>query len=395
MINYYSIANMAQRKRTIKAAAGNPFRKPVWENFSDDLIDVDRVAVRNEVSHGSRYYNYKYKSKDGKKWFVDYLKKEKVDKDKIKHVKLVPDWRVGITYGALAKMLMDGCPPLEEYTVAINKRLEECLQVKVKDTEVVENKVLAPVISIQERMKLNLDDFLGKHVEGEIDDFFQNKFKSKFKLITALQVNEITGKAAGMISDVYAREISDITELLNPPKEPDDEFEQLTEGYPYKKAELKKILAFYTMLAEDADHYANSQKANRKIRVKKAPSLEKLVAKLTYKVKDDAYKIVSIDPKKIIGAQELWVFNTKTRKLGKYVAGNGFSAGELSVKGASIAGFDEKKSVQKTVRKPDVTLKEFQKAGKVALRKFLEDIKATDIKLTGRINKEIVLLKVN
>ena len=386
---------MARRKRTVKAAAGNPFRKPVWEEFNVDLIDVDKVAVRNEVSQGSRYYNYKYKGKDGKKWFVEYLQKEKVDKDKIKHVKLLPDWRVGITYGALAKMLMDGCPPLEEYTMHINKRLEECLKVKVKDVEVEEKKVLAPVISIQERMKLNLDDFLGKHVEGEIDEFFQNKFKSKFKLITTLQINEITGKAAGMISDLYAQEISDITELLNPPKEPDDEFEQLTEGYPYKKAELKKILAFYTMLAEDADHYANSQKANRKIRVKKAPSLEKLVAKLTYKVKDDAYKIVSIDPKKIIGAQELWVFNTKTRKLGKYVAGNGFSTGELSVKGASIVGFDENNSIQKTIRKPDVTLKEFQKAGKVALRKFLEDIKATDIKLTGRINKEIVLLKVN
>ena len=382
-------------RRKIKTVAGNPFKKPSWKEFDDDITNVDKVAVRREVSMGSRYYNYKYKSKDGKKWFVEYLKNENVDKDKIKHVTLLPDWRVGITYGALAKMLTDGCPPLEEYTVALEKRLEECLRVKVENIEIEESKTLAPVISIQERMKLNLDDFLGKHVEGEIDNFFQNKFKSKFKLITTLQVNEITGKAAGMISDLYTREISDITELLNPPKEQDDEFEQLAEGYPYKKSELKKILAFYTMLAEDADHYANSQKANRKIRVKKAPSLEKVVAKLTYKVKDDAYKIVSIDPKKIIGAQELWVFNTKTRKLGKYVASNGFSSEELSVKGASITGFDEKKSVQKTVRKPDVTLKEFQNAGKVALRKFLEDIKATDIKLTGRINKEIVLLKVN
>ena len=104
---------MVRRKRTVKAAAGNPFRKPVWEEFDVDLIDVDKVAVRREVSQGSRYYNYTHKSKDGKKWFLEYLKKEKVDKDKIKHVKLVPDWRVGITYGALAKMLMDGCPPLE------------------------------------------------------------------------------------------------------------------------------------------------------------------------------------------------------------------------------------------------------------------------------------------
>jgi hypothetical protein len=389
---------MPPRKRKIKSAAGNPFGKPSWEEFKDEhVIDVDKVAVRKQVSMGSRYYNYKNKSKDGKKWFVEYLKKEKIDKDKIKHVKLVPDWRVGITYGALAKMLTDGCPPLEEYTMALNKRLEELLQMEGKEkvVEVIDPKKVVPVLTIQERMKENLNNFLGKHVEEEIDKFFQNKFKSKFKLLTTLQVNEITGKAAGMIPDLYSQEISDLTELLNPPKEQDDMFVQLTEGYPYKKSELKKILAFYTMLAEDAEHHANAQKATRKIRVKKAPSLDKIVAKLKYKAKDDTYKIVSIDPKKIIGAQELWVFNTKTRKLGKYVAGNGFSTGELSVKGASIVGFDENKSIQKTVRKPDVTLKEFQKAGKVALRKFLEDIKATDIKLTGRINKEIILLKVN
>ena len=165
---------MARRK--IKSAAGNPFGKPSWEEFKDDdFLDVDKVAVRKQVSMGSRYYNYKHKSKDGKKWFIEYLKKEKVDKDKIKHVNLVPDWQVGITYGALAKMLMDGCPPLEEYTMAINKRVEDCLQVKVEKEKQDEAKSLAPVISIQERMKEKLHDFLGEHVEGEIDNFFDNK----------------------------------------------------------------------------------------------------------------------------------------------------------------------------------------------------------------------------
>jgi len=388
---------MARKLRKIKVTStGNPFRKPSWEEFKGvDIINVDKVAVRREVSQGSRYYNYKHKSKDGKKWFVEYLKKEKVDRDKIKHVKLVLDWRVGITYGALAKMLMDGCPPLEEYTVALEKRLEDCLKLKVEKAKQDEVKFLAPVISIQERMKENLYVFLGEHVEGEIDNFFENKLKSNFKMSNALHVKEITGKAAGMIPPLYAKEIQEIIALLNPPKDPDEVYEQLVEGYPYKKAELKKILAFYTMIVEDAEHHANAKKANRKIRIKKAPSLEKVVVKLKYAITNEKYKLVSIDPKKIVGAQELWVFNAKTRKLGKYVAGNGFNTSELGIKGTSIIGFDEKNSIQKTIRKPEVTLKEFQKAGKVALRKFLEDIKATDIKLTGRINKEIVLLKVN
>jgi hypothetical protein len=68
--------------------------------------------------------------------------------------------------------------------------------------------------------------------------------------------------------------------------------------------------------------------------------------------------------------------------------------GELRVKGTSLTGFDENKSVQKTLRKPEEQLKEFKSSGKVALRKFLEDIKAVDIKLNGRINEDTVLLKV-
>jgi hypothetical protein len=50
--------------------------------------------------------------------------------------------------------------------------------------------------------------------------------------------------------------------------------------------------------------------------------------------------------------------------------------------------------VSKTLRKPDEKLKEFARATKVQIRKFLEDIKATESKLNGRINAETVLLRV-
>ena len=46
------------------------------------------------------------------------------------------------------------------------------------------------------------------------------------------------------------------------------------------------------------------------------------------------------------------------------------------------------------MRKPDEKLKEFAKAGKIALRKFIEDIKATETKMNGRISTDVVLLKV-
>ena len=51
-------------------------------------------------------------------------------------------------------------------------------------------------------------------------------------------------------------------------------------------------------------------------------------------------------------------------------------------------------SNQKTLRKPADTIKEFKKAGKVALRKFMEDIKTTEIKLNGRLNTDTLILKL-
>ena len=52
------------------------------------------------------------------------------------------------------------------------------------------------------------------------------------------------------------------------------------------------------------------------------------------------------------------------------------------------------KSVCKTLRKPEEKLKEFAKASKVQLRKFMDEIKATETKLNGRINADTMLLRV-
>ena len=139
------------------------------------------------------------------------------------------------------------------------------------------------------------------------------------------------------------------------------------------------------MLAQEA-------KVNRAPRAKKSVPKEKLIAKLKYKKTDEPLKLVSINPTDILGASELWIYNTKTRKLGKYVADS--IQGPLTVKGTSIVGFDEHQSVQKTLRKPEEKLKEFKAASKVQLRKFLDGINATDTKLNGRLNEETILLRV-
>ena len=151
-------------------------------------------------------------------------------------------------------------------------------------------------------------------------------------------------------------------------------------------------MGFIDQILNDIIQYRGVKKATKKVRAPKSVSKEKVVAKLKYAKEDKVLRLVSINPADIIGAQELWVYNTKTRKLGKYVADS--LKGPLNVKGTGIIGFDEHKSVTKTLRKPEEKLKEFARATKVELRKFIENIKATETKLNGRINADVILLKV-
>ena len=94
----------------------------------------------------------------------------------------------------------------------------------------------------------------------------------------------------------------------------------------------------------------------------------------------------------VIGAKELWVYNRKTRKLGKYVAAA--DSGTLGIRGTAILGYDATASVAKTVRKPEVVMKKFMAAGKVALRSWLDEMSTTGVQMNGRLNADTMLLKV-
>jgi hypothetical protein len=207
-----------------------------------------------------------------------------------------------------------------------------------------------------------------------------------FKLLNLLRGRQAKAAHARIIKDFYKRNHDELIEAAL------GKDEQLKEAYSHlSKANLKKITLFYSEVLSACDMLAQEAKVNKKPRAKKPTDKAKVVAKMKYLKQDDKLKLVSVNPQDIIGAGELWIFNPKTRKLGKYVAAE---YQELAVKGTSITGFDEHKSVQKTLRKPEEQLKEFKAAGKVQLRKFLDDIKAVDIKLNGRLNEDTILLKV-
>ena len=260
--------------------------------------------------------------------------------------------------------------------------IEKWVEIKQPETPADAPEVYKP--TIQDRLNEKTSEIIGE-IEGHYDDFIV-KGKVNFKPYDFLVANNVVQSQLGKYEQLFAKRKEEL-ELAQSKKD-----DQLKEAYShYKAADFKRILKWIDELLEAVDQYRNVKKATKKARIKKAPSKEKLVGKLKYMAEEKTLKLVSINPGDIIGSSELWVYNVKTRKLGKYVSA---PYKQLGVKGTSIEGFDTDKSVCKTLRKPADQLKEFGKAGKIQLRKFLDDIKATETKLNGRISTDVLLLKV-
>ena len=261
------------------------------------------------------------------------------------------------------------------------KTIQQIKEEKEIVAEVVESK---PTVNIQDRIREKASECIGE-LEGAVDDYILSGFTANTSPYGIMHTKAVKGVHVSHILEWAKRFRAEFDEILI------TKDEQLKEGYSnFTRPQLKKMVAFGDLIISDAMKISGEALLTRKPRKRKVKSPEELVNKMKYCIKFDELKLESIKPKEIVGCSQLFVYNTKTRKLGCYVASD--SSG-LSVKGSSIIGYSEMKSVHKTIRKPEVTIPEVLKGGKVFLRNVIADIRAKESCLTGRINCDIILLR--
>jgi len=359
--------------------------EPEWPAES---AEWDDSKFDNLLRKSFYYYNYYYNQKDCKKYVVEWLKTMPTEftKEEVKAFDRAGDRAIPMTACSLIMAQRQGMVFRQRHTDFVKQVIRSAIaSAEPEAVEVVFTAVKAYVPTIQDRLNEKTSEIIGE-LEGVYDDVSLN-VKTTFKPYDFLTTNNVVQSQLGKYEALFGTRKAELEAAQN------KEDAQLVEGYKhYKAADFKRIIAWIDALLAAIDQYRGVKKATKKARIKKAPSKEKLIAKLKYCKTDPVLKLVSMNPADIIGASELWVYNIKTRKLGKYVADS--LQGPLGVKGTTITGFDEAKSVCKTLRKPADTLKDFAKAGKIQLRKFLDEIRATDTKMNGRISADIVLLKV-
>jgi len=367
---------------------------PVWDGHESwsEAEFLKRFHVATE------YYRLEFSGKDLKPAVIKWMTDTGCTKADITAFKKTKDGRCNVTMGTIASCLLRGMPAVRadfnkgrDTSAWLRNEIVTVIEAGKHDIEETEAKEAKPAVnqpSIQDRLRetaFKMTDEIEDAIEGFQKDP-ENFDPKAFKMLNLLKGKEVKAAHARVIKTLYSRDLAELEELASGQAD-----EQLKEGYSHRtKKQIRNLIAFYQEIMSACDMLSQEAKANRKPKARKAQPKEKIVAKLKYMKSNEPLKLVSINPADIIGAKELWIFNTKTRKLGKYVAAE---YQDLGVKGTTITGFNENTSVQKTVRKPEEKLEEFKAAGKVQLRKFLEDINATDTKMNGRINEETILLK--
>ena len=352
--------------------------------------DVDKLTpeqLNKRWRDGKFFYYYHHDTKELRPFIVELYGKN-WSKKQLKDFNKVRDVQVSPHLASVCKMVLDGAKWPEGSKEWADKQIAKLLEIGAGEADPdAPKEEPKKVINIQDRLQEIREELIGD-LECLEDEFIRTRKMPNVNIMSWLRGKNVPQQIIPYMIDFYAERLAFMMEV----KEGKDA--QLKEGYAHlKKKDIDAWIKWYNDVITDLDGYKRVKVAARKPRMRKPQPPEKLARKVKFQKDDAELGLTSVQPKEIVGATVLWVYNTKTRKLGKYVASDWDKT--LTVKGSTILGWDPKLSVSKTLRKPKEQLKQFAESGKVQLRTFLDKIKATEIKLNGRTNAQTILLRAD
>jgi hypothetical protein len=371
---------------------------PQWIGVETMTSDEFAKAFRDAMT----WYRLESSGKELKPKVIDWMGRNGYTKAQISSFKKTKDNRCSPTVGAIAASLIKGMPEqradfnqgrntaewLKEQIASIIKEGKDDIdEDDVKAVEAAKPAVYVP--TIQERLR-DAAGQMTEELDAAIDAWIidPDTFDPKaFKVVGLLRGKGVKPAHARLVKGFYERMLAEIEEVQTKGCD-----EQLAEAYDaISKKNIKKLHDFLLSIMAGCDQIVGEAKLNKAPRAKKVKPAEELVKKLKFKATDDKLGVTSVPPAQLIGAQGAVVYNTKTRKIGVYTSK---TSGGLAVKGTSIENFTDL-STQKTLRKPEIQLREFkdQNTNK-RVETWFKNIKATEVKLNGRLNADTMILKV-
>jgi hypothetical protein len=372
------MATAAKRQKLIEKA----------ERMSKGVeVQLAPETYRRDLIMALNYYNSNHDDKDKKKWFISHF--AKIDKKTAVELLKVDEYH--FRYAGILARIQDGGSALEQKELDFFQERIEFLKKQIGSRQKSQDKadkkaaataaLVAAQPSIQQRMDEKAHELAGE-IDGAIDDFILSKGKNAdFSAKNYLLANSVAAPIAKRIGEFYVSTSKELREAIAG----DDK--QLVEGYSHlSKRELKKFADFVDQIITDCSQAVQTAKATRAPRKRKPVPLSKQVAKVKYMKEFAELKLKSAKPEDIIGAKEVWIYNTKYRKVQVYKSDSG-----LAVKGTTLIGFDVVESKSMTLRKPEDFFKGLGMT-KRPLNAAFKTLKTKPATPNGRINEECIIL---
>lgn len=359
------VSAVTRAKRHKKAATTNKLGMGAEPGCNVNITEDNQHVFADALN----WYSYAREADDNKTAVLDYLRHSGYPADRVKKIarldKNVFPPSVGTVGTLLTRMWTLPKSTMDRFVakIAVLDAAAMALSPVVVELATVKTKPQAPWIKWRELIDLELDKLL----ENE---------NHTYGLYTQLEIEKPSAGAIDMVRD-WLQGLQDDFDLPGYETTP--------------KAKLKKWREFNQTMIDDCVRYTQNKKVVKAPRKKKVVTSDRLVAKLKFSPGFAPLKLVSVTPQTIVGAKQLWVYNTKYRKLTVY---NASSEMGLSVKGSAITGFDTTTSETRMLRKPDFAIKGLLEAGKITLRSFMSGLTSKGSIPNGRINTDTVLLRV-
>lgn len=351
--------------------------EPTWPN------GMGEKSYISELGRGLGWHNYCASEKDARKfldaWIREHHPKTYKNEIELWHAVSKPDK----TICALARCHQQGFP-LDARDLKLIENYISTWNVKQKRVK----KVVASVtkmVTVQDRIQAQVRNILGE-LDACVDSAFQGQVPTTHSMLGTIASSGVTlkGPQITLVMEYLKGNLSEWQQAYN------KEDEQLVEGYAYVgRRHFKKIIDEFKTLLTTLSHQQTNIRSQR-VRKKKPVDKQKMANKLRFMQEFPELNIKSLAPVNIIGANIIWVYDTKKRRLGCYQAE---TKNSLYVKGTKIHGY--KVTCEKILRKPEEQILEMMNLRKNQTANWFDGIRAQCKNLTGRTNNNLILLRID
>lgn len=373
------------------------------------------------VRQARNFYYENYKESDLLKYIWSWMEQNGYSEQQIHNAKKNESTNLlGIVAGINCKLLLDGMPDYNEkhaeYWKTLMGTTSDLKPVSYSLHDMLE-KAIACGENISEEndvtvKKTNKNDRIleqAKQAATAIDEWLLS-YKDptwdvdKFDLKNHFSNHKLGSSHVKLIRSFYQKEYNQFCKLVNDQSnnmssDEIDELNQLKESY--EMLSYDQIVNFHKALSRiiiETEKFSEIKSVPKISKKSKPQQIANAVSKLSYLAHDEKNNLTSVKPETIIGSERLWIYNTRTRKLGCYVAKiidpKGLDRGGLTIKGSTIVGFSKEKSLQKTVKNPNELLINVNNYSSSEFDVLFESLTTLDSRMNGKIDKYTLLLKV-